>query len=146
MKFIALMIGLLITSIPSSNMLELDRKNLKIGQKVNIPNLDFKEDSSRFTAESYAVLDELYSFLKSNKDISIEVRGHTNSIPSAEYCIKLSTERAQAVADYLINKSISESRLSFKGYGKRQPIAANTTPEGRKKNQRVEIKIVKFGK
>ncbi|RMD97408.1 MAG: OmpA family protein, partial [Bacteroidetes bacterium] len=55
---------------------------------------------------------------------------------------KLSTERAKAVADYLILKGIDPERLKYKGYGKRQPIDTNRTAAGRKRNQRVEIKIL----
>jgi len=50
-------------------------------------------------------------------------------------------KRAKAVANYLIKKGIKEKRVSFKGYGKRRPIATNATPSGRKKNQRVQIMI-----
>jgi outer membrane protein OmpA-like peptidoglycan-associated protein len=57
----------------------------------------------------------------------------------------LSSARAKAVADYLIAKGISRERIQYRGYGKRQPIDTNETPEGRRRNQRVEIKIISFG-
>jgi outer membrane protein OmpA-like peptidoglycan-associated protein len=55
----------------------------------------------------------------------------------------LSTARAKAVADYLAAKGIDSKRLVYKGYGKRLPLVPNTSAEGRKTNQRVEIKILK---
>ena len=70
------------------------------------------------------------------------VGGHTNGIPPHDYCDKLSTARAEAVAKYLIQKGIEDERIQFKGYGKRKPIASNNSEEGRKRNQRVEIKII----
>ena len=73
----------------------------------------------------------------------IEVGGHTNGIPPHEFCDKLSTARAKSVAQYLVDKGIPASRITYRGYGKRNPIASNATPEGREKNQRVEINIVK---
>ena len=74
----------------------------------------------------------------------IEVGGHTNGIPSHEFCDQLSTERAKAVAQFLVDKGLPASRLTYKGYGKRKPVASNNTPDGRARNQRVEIKIVRL--
>jgi len=52
------------------------------------------------------------------------------------------TARAKDIAEYLYDKGIPQSRITYKGYGKRQPIATNQTVDGRRRNQRVEIKIV----
>jgi outer membrane protein OmpA-like peptidoglycan-associated protein len=103
--------------------------------------LYFDADSSTIQSASNAVLEEIYDFLSSNQNVIIEIGGHTNSLPEDEYCDRLSTARAKNVAEYLYNKGIPESQISYKGYGKRQPIASNATVDGRKKNQRVEIKI-----
>ena len=84
----------------------------------------------------------LYLFLKSNSDISIEIGGHTNTIPPDYFCDRLSTKRAKAVYDYLVKKGLPSKRLKYKGYGKRFPITNDSTPEGKKLNQRVEIKIL----
>lgn len=121
---------------------ELNRKQLKEGQTIEIKNLFFKEDSSAINVNSYEVLDELHDFLLKNSDVIIEIGGHTNNVPSHEYCNQLSTQRAKVVAQYLIKKGIAADKIQFKGYGKRMPIADNKTPSGRKKNQRVEIKIL----
>ena len=51
-------------------------------------------------------------------------------------------QRAKEVANYLVNKGIPLERVQYKGYGKRKPLVSNKTPMGRKKNQRVEIKIL----
>ena len=91
-------------------------------------------------------MDEIVSFLKENTNITIEVGGHTNNIPTDDYCDKLSSNRAKAVADYLISHGLIAERVLYKGYGKRNPIATNNTLEGRKKNQRVEIKILSMRK
>jgi len=101
-------------------------------------------DKSVFTRESYQFLNDLAEFLKNNPDISIEVGGHSNGLCTDNYCNKISTDRAKAVVDFLITKNISRYRLSYKGYGKKFPIASNETADGRRKNQRVELKIITF--
>lgn len=121
---------------------ELDIKSIEVGKKIELKALYFNDDSSVITNESNPALEELYNFLKTNNSIRIEVGGHTNNLPPDTYCDKLSASRARSVYNYLIRKGISTYRLKYKGYGKRQPIASNDTNEGRKKNQRVEIKIL----
>ena len=124
---------------------QLEVKELSVGTTLRIDKLYFKADSANFTPESKPILDDIYLFLKQNPKVVIEVGGHTNGIPPHDYCDKLSTQRAKAVADYLIARGIEPSRVKYKGYGKRRPIATNKTPEGRKKNQRVEITILSKG-
>jgi outer membrane protein OmpA-like peptidoglycan-associated protein len=122
-------------------MEELDRKNMKKGQIFKIKNLYFDTDKSELDTRSNIVLDEIFYFLRSNPDISIEIGGHTNGLCQEDFCDQLSEERAKVVAQYLVRKGISANRLEFKGYGKRQTIASDKTAFGRQKNQRVEIKI-----
>ncbi len=115
---------------------------LEVGQTLQVNELYFKADSAIITDQSYSVLNEVYQFLRKNDNVFVEIGGHTNNIPPDDYCNKLSTERAQNVADYLYTKGISEEQLSYKGYGKTTPIASNKTIQGRRRNQRVEIKIL----
>jgi outer membrane protein OmpA-like peptidoglycan-associated protein len=123
---------------------ELERSKITKGQTIRIDQLYFQADSSRITMKSYPVLDEIHGFLSDNPDVIVEIGGHTNGIPPSDYCDKLSTARAKAVAEYLVSKGISRERLQFKGYGKSKLIASDKTDAGRKKNQRVEIKILSF--
>ena len=125
---------------------DLDLRKMKVGSVIRINNLYFKADSAEITEESIPVLDEIYEFLKNNPGIIVEIGGHTNNIPSEEYCNKLSTERAKNVAEYLIRRGIEKNRVYYKGYGKHKPIASNATAAGRRKNQRVEMKILSINK
>lgn len=124
---------------------ELDRNTIKKGQTIKINNLYFAADSTVFKSNSYEVLDEVYSFLNTNQDIKIEIGGHTNIKPSHDFCDELSEKRAKEVATYLIRKGIEPSRISYKGYGKRQPVINSKSDFASKKNQRVEIKILSVG-
>lgn len=129
----------------STTLQGLSRAQLKAGSIVRLEKLYFKADSSRINAVSLPVLDDIYSFLVSNPDVVLEVGGHTNGLPPDEFCDRLSTERATAVVTYLVGKGIDARRLYPKGYGKRNPIATNATEVGRKRNQRVEIKVLSIG-
>ncbi len=121
---------------------DLNRSKIFKGQKINVDNLYFEANKSEITSQSFEVLDEVVSFLQENEDVKIEVGGHTNGTPKHEFCDSLSRIRAKAVAQYLNKKGVKGSQLKFKGYGKRKPVADNQTKSGRKKNQRVEIKIL----
>ena len=112
------------------------------GQIIKLDQLYFKADNSSLDKNSHKVLNEVVDFMQRNEAVKIEIGGHTNGVPSVEYCQKLSSARAREVANYIINKGIDKNRVTYKGYGKSKPIASDRTPEGRKKNQRVEIKLL----
>jgi outer membrane protein OmpA-like peptidoglycan-associated protein len=121
------------------------RSEMSKGKRITLDKLYFEADSAQITETSHEALDELLTFMKVNKDVKIEIGGHTNSLPPEEYCIRLSTARARAVADYLAQNGIDRDRFKYKGYGKSEPIASNKTVYGRRRNQRVEIKILEIG-
>jgi outer membrane protein OmpA-like peptidoglycan-associated protein len=123
---------------------ELTAGVLRNGQTIKIQKLNFEADSSNITDSSLPVLNELYQFLDENPFIVIEIGGHTNGLPEHDFCDKLSSARAKSVAQYLVDKGLNPKRVVYKGYGKRKPIATNQTSEGRKKNQRVEVKILRL--
>lgn len=120
----------------------ISRKNMKKGQTIKLNRLYFGINESSIANSDPRALDEIYRFLKYNPDVVIEIGGHTNGNCDDEYCDELSEARAKAVADYLGEKGIEGNRIQYKGYGKRKPISSNRTAVGRKKNQRVEIKIL----
>jgi len=117
--------------------------SLENGQTIRMRLLNFDTDSSTIKPEALPMLDELFDFMTENSAVVIEIAGHTNNLPSDAFADQLSTARAKAVADYLAAKGIDSKRLIYKGYGKRLPLVPNTSAEGRKTNQRVEIKILK---
>jgi outer membrane protein OmpA-like peptidoglycan-associated protein len=128
---------------PKKKILEdLDIKKIRPGVTIELKSLFFKADSTNFDDSSVEVLEELADFLEDNKKVTVEIGGHTNGVPPPDYCDKLSSERAKSVFEFLVSQGISRDRLSYKGYGKRFRIANDATPEGRKKNQRVEIKVI----
>jgi len=114
-----------------------------VSEKVTMAaetNFDF--DKAVLKPEGKARLDDLVSKLKAvNLEVIIAV-GHTDSIGSKSYNMKLSLRRANSVKAYLVSKGIEANRIYTEGKGEAQPIADNRTKEGRAKNRRVEIEVV----
>lgn len=136
-----------IIDIADANEKNVKRIDFKLdpitsGEKFILDNMYFNANSAILKSASFAQLDILFDFLAKNKNVRVEVGGHTNGLCDDEYCINLSKERAESVIKYLVGKGIDSSRMTAAGYGKKHPIATNDTPEGRKKNQRVEITIL----
>ncbi len=117
-------------------------EKIKIGTKVVLENIYFETNKATLKPDSYEQLDQVVRFLESNESLRLEISGHTDNIGSLKYNTKLSEERARAVVNYLISKGIDPSRLESKGYAFTQPVAPNSTPEGREKNRRVEFKVI----
>jgi outer membrane protein OmpA-like peptidoglycan-associated protein len=109
---------------------------------VVLEGITFTLGTAKLTPEASSILDIAANILQNNPDISMEVAGHTDSIGEKESNLRLSALRAQSVTSYLVSKGVSADRLQSKGYGAEEPIADNTTKEGRAKNRRVELRRV----
>jgi outer membrane protein OmpA-like peptidoglycan-associated protein len=86
-------------------------------------------------------LDRWADYFQTNPQVTAEIHGHADSTGPSVYNEKLSNKRAEAVINYLIGKGIDAGRLSARGFGESQPVAPNTTREGRQKNRRVELNL-----
>ncbi|MEM9990426.1 MAG: OmpA family protein [Bacteroidota bacterium] len=127
-----------------SGLASLDVNSLRTGSIIRVKKLYFEADKTDVREESDVILEEMYDFLNKNSRVIVEIGGHTNGTPPHSYCDTLSTSRAKNVAEYLTDKGIAEERVQYKGYGKRKPVASNRTAEGRRRNQRVEMKVLGF--
>ena len=92
--------------------------------------------------ESFKQLEDLYDYMKWKETCKIEVAGHTDNVGQDNDNLLLSQKRAEAVKSWLVKKGIGASRIDAKGYGAMQPIADNSTDEGRQQNRRTEVKIL----
>ncbi len=110
---------------------------------VNLPEgVTFDVGSYSLKPQFRATLDTVAESLKQYPDSLIDVYGHTDSTGSDAYNQTLSENRARTVASYLSMQGVTAARIRSQGYGETMPVADNTTEEGRRKNRRVEIKIV----
>ncbi len=119
------------------NKVELTEKAIEIKEKIL-----FASGKHEVLFTSYPVLDEIFIVLTENAGIRLSIEGHTDSVGGAETNLKLSQLRAEAVRQYLVDRGISEDRLTAIGFGLESPLDSNETPEGREKNRRVEFNIV----
>lgn len=101
----------------------------------------FGFDSYSLTDQSKASLNQLISVLNKYPDTNLEVQGHTDNTGTAEYNQKLSVQRAESVANYLLANGISSNRVTTRGFGMTAPKYSNDTPDGRAQNRRVEFLI-----
>lgn len=88
-------------------------------------------------------LDQLAEYLKINPTARMKITGFTDNFGTKETNMAVSVKRAESVAKYLTKKGIEKTRLLYDGSGALYPVADNTTPEGREKNRRVEIELIK---
>ena len=102
-------------------------------------NFDF--DKATIKPEFEGVLDAGVEALKENPDVSVEVVGYTDGVGSADYNLALSERRANSVKDYLVSHGIAAERLTATGRGMDNPVADNSTADGRAQNRRVELVV-----
>jgi len=112
-----------------------------LGEKgrVTLSNVHFATGKADITADSESSLNDAVAALKEHPDWNIRVEGFTDNVGSREANLKLSSDRADAVMNWLVDHGIDRSRLSSKGYGEAHPVASNSTAEGRAKNRRVQL-------
>jgi|CXWL01.1.fsa_nt_gi outer membrane protein OmpA-like peptidoglycan-associated protein len=114
------------------------------GLVVRVPEIMvFDAGQSQVRPEALPALRTIAEFLKSSPDNKVDVRGYTDASGSRDGNMALSEERALAVMRFLAGHDIDPRRLTYRGLGAQQPISSNATPEGRAKNRRVEVVVLK---
>jgi outer membrane protein OmpA-like peptidoglycan-associated protein len=123
-----------------------DFELVKEGMAITLRGIYFDYNKATIKPESHPALADAAKILQENPGIKVEIQGHTDSDGSESYNQQLSERRAQSVVTYLIqNFAIDPTRLTAKGYGEMNPVASNSTPEGKALNRRVEFVILKSG-
>ncbi|MGA0557313.1 OmpA family protein [Larkinella sp. VNQ87] len=119
-----------------------DLSALTAGKTVTLDNVYFDQSSYLLRPESHAQLNQLVALLKSRPELKIEISGHTDNVGDPRLNLALSENRARVIKSYLIANGIAENRLRSLGYGQKRPIAANDTEENKRKNRRVEVRVL----
>jgi OOP family OmpA-OmpF porin len=121
----------------------------EVGIKIDPPkdfvleNVYFDTGRSILKPTSFKALNDLVEILKIKNTMVVEIQGHTDDVGKPEDNLKLSQERAESVKKYLESKGIEAARITAKGYGQTQPIADNAKEEGKAKNRRTSLKVIK---
>ncbi|HIP02805.1 MAG TPA: hypothetical protein EYG75_04760 [Campylobacterales bacterium] len=103
--------------------------------------IEFAYNKANIKASSYRLLNSLADVAKECSHEMITISGYTDSDGSESYNKRLSTNRASAVRYYLISRGVSSKKLKAVGYGESNPIADNSTKEGKAKNRRIEFNV-----
>ncbi|HEY7856102.1 MAG TPA: OmpA family protein [Terriglobales bacterium] len=119
--------------------------NLDNYKQSSAATVNFAFDKATLTPQAKQTLDDVAQQLSQNNHGILEVEGYTDSTGPASYNDKLSERRADSVVRYLEAKSIPPHRIFLIGLGENQPVAANTTRDGRKANRRVDLKVMVNG-
>ncbi|HEY9486851.1 MAG TPA: OmpA family protein, partial [Chryseosolibacter sp.] len=124
-------------------ILDIDLEKATEGTTAILQNIFFDVDKYDLKEKSLTELQKILRFLKENPAVKVEISGHTDNTGSPAYNIQLSQKRAQSVNDYLVSNGIASQRLIPKGYGSNQPLSDNESEDGRRKNRRIEFKIMR---
>lgn len=116
--------------------------NIEKDSTLIAKNLHFASGSSELLPRSYKELELILEYINENPDKKIEIIGYTDNIGSESANLKLSENRAKTVYKYFIQMRVNKDRISYTGMGEANPIASNEDGNGRKKNRRVELKLV----
>jgi len=106
---------------------------------LRLKTLNFRSGSAVIPPDKYPLLDRVLDAMRIFPDRAVRIEGHTDSIGSAEFNQKLSERRAEAVRQYLLERLDAPRAIEAVGFGESRPIANNETPEGRRKNRRIDI-------
>jgi outer membrane protein OmpA-like peptidoglycan-associated protein len=120
---------------------ETRRTALGLVMNLGSDYLKFEFDRAELRPEDRELLSRIAGILMTSRDYSISVNGHTDDVGTAEYNLKLSERRAEAVRDYLVKAGLSPEILSVTGHGKSRPLVPGSSEQARARNRRVELGI-----
>jgi len=133
---------------------ETDKKNVRHSftvtedtlagvETVTFYDINFVKGKSTILAKSRPALKYIHDRMMANTSMQILIEGHTDNVGDEAALINLSLQRAEAIRDYLVHKGISQERMQVAGRGATQALFKNSTEDGREKNRRVEITMIK---
>jgi len=120
---------------------KLEKKEEEILKRA-FDNLEFKSGKDVIKTSSYASLNELATLLHKKQTWKLKISGHTDNVGNDRLNMRLSEKRAKAVKAYLMANGIASERFQTYWFGETQPVADNSTREGRQRNRRVEMEVV----
>lgn len=120
----------------------IELRSTGINQLITLDKLIFGLGKANITEESYGQLNELVNMLNANPSMTIQLEGHTDFRGNDKLNMKLSEERVESVKDYLVNQGIDKHRIQTRAFGGTQPLSRASDAESRRRNRRVEVRIL----
>lgn len=111
-------------------------------KSYRLDNVHFDFGKATLRPGSGKSLDDVVAYIKNKEALKIEIAGHTDNVGKDNDNLKLSQQRAETIRNYIIKKGILPARVVAKGYGASQPVADNSTEEGRQLNRRTEVRTL----
>ncbi|MFZ1807359.1 MAG: OmpA family protein [Cyclobacteriaceae bacterium] len=111
---------------------------------INLNNIFFDFDQTTLKSESFPELNRIVSLMNDKPTLEVEISGHADATGPEAYNLGLSERRAKSVVRYLTDKGVAKERVKVSFFGEAKPVESNETKEGRRKNRRVEFKILKL--
>jgi outer membrane protein OmpA-like peptidoglycan-associated protein len=119
----------------------LETRETARGLVVNVSDVLFDFDSATLKPGAREKVARVAGILRSHPDLKIQVEGHTDSVGSDEYNLRLSERRAESVRAGMVQQGVNRDVVGTAGFGKSRPVATNGTATGRQQNRRVEIVV-----
>ena len=119
----------------------LETRETARGLVVNLSDVLFDFDSANLKPGAREKVARMAGILQSHPDLKIQVEGHTDSVGSDDYNLRLSDRRAESVRSSLVQQGIARDVVGTAGFGESKPVATNGTAAGRQQNRRVEIVV-----
>lgn len=113
------------------------------GLIVNLAGVLFDVNQATLKPESQLKLAKLAGILMVFTDMKLSIEGHTDSTGSEDFNLRLSTDRARTVYEFLMSQGVTTDRMKYQGFGSSRPVAPNDTEINRAKNRRVEVIVLK---
>ena len=116
--------------------IDLEHKDLESGEAYPIPHILFETASDRLDAQSELLIASFAEYLLVAPSLRVQIQGHTDNVGDAGANLDLSQRRAKRVAQTIIDLGVSSSRITYRGYGEKRPVASNDSEAGRAQNRR----------
>jgi outer membrane protein OmpA-like peptidoglycan-associated protein len=112
-----------------------------VARALSLQVINFELDKAFIPEVNKPLLDRAVQIMEEVPDMELMIIGHTDKLASDSYNMELSRERAESVKEYMVSQGADPSKLSTKGLGETDPIADNSTPQGRFRNRRIEFTV-----
>ncbi len=122
---------------------ERARPKLELGKKIVLEGIVFETGKATIKPESEPILEGALETMRENPEVEVLITGHTDNVGKRDKNMKLSADRAESVKQWLVQRGVTATRMTTKGFGPDRPIAPNDTDANKQKNRRIEFERTK---